>query len=234
MKYRTCLPLVALLSATVLLQGCAALKKAATAAPTAGEPVGPSPGAASLLSMSYQEACALAAQHLDESRLPKIAADSIEVLSKAADGRPRKVRAKGKVFLQIDNSDHAHALCDEALITESEVILRGKPLLQRGPSTVEGLSDVTVFYLFGPQLRVIGRHRLTNLSQLASSNVIPWQTSGAVSLLPPLESSDVPEAVRDEMRKAAEAEAQLQKSRAGVPAAFPEAASEAGQKPRSG
>lgn len=210
------------MSAAFLLQGCAALKKAATE-PAASDPSGPSSDAASLLSMSYQEAAAIAAQHMDEPRLPKIAADNIEVLSKAPDGRPRKVRAKGKVFLQIDNSDHAHALCEEALVTESEVILRGKPLLQRGPSTVEGLSDVTVFYLFGPQLRVIGRHRLTNLQQLASSSIIPWHNEGTASLLPPLESSDVPQAVRDEMRKAAEAEAQLQRSRAGVPAAFPEA-----------
>ena len=154
--------------------------------------------------------------------LPKVAADNIEVLRKFADGKPRKIRAKGRVFLELDQKDHAKALCEEALVDGGDIILRGRPIVQRGTSTVEGLSDVTVFYLFGTSLRVIGKHRLTNLKTLAAGS--PWQSSYA-TLLPPLDSGDVPAAVRDEMRKAAEAEAQLQRSRIGLPPAFPEALS---------
>ena len=204
-------------SAVVWLPGCTTLqtKVAALAAPA---PLVENPGAGSLLAMSFDEASSIAAQKLELPNFPKVAADSIEVVSKSSTGKPRKVRAKGRVFLQLDQLEHAHALCDEALVSEDEVILRGRPVLQRGTSTVEGLSDVTVFYVFGPQLKVIGRHRLTSLNHLGADS--PW-TGGPLSLLPPLESADVPEAVREEMRKAAEAEAQLQRSRIGLPAAFP-------------
>ena len=209
---------LARIAAVLLLSGCAALKSKPSAAPTES-PNGTDPGISSLLSMSYGEASSIAAQHMEVTTLPKVAADNIEVLSKTKDGKPRKVRAKGRVFIQLDNLDGAHALCDEALVSDDEVILRGRPVLQRGGSTVEGLSDVTVFYVFGSRLKVIGRHRLTNLDQLTGES--PWK-AGSASLLPPLDSADVPEAVREEMRKAAEAEAQLQRSRVGLPAAFPE------------
>ncbi|MDB6138437.1 MAG: hypothetical protein JWO94_1509 [Verrucomicrobiaceae bacterium] len=214
-----------------MLSGCTALKEkvlvmtTATAAPpaTTGADV------SGLLSMSFTEAAAIAPQHLETPKMPRMAADSIEVLSKTSTGEPRRVRAKGRVFLQLDQMQQAHALCDEALVSQDELILRGKPVLQRGSSTVEGLSDVTVFYLFGQQLKVIGRHRVSNGSQLAGASP-PWTSiasnggnGGSGSLLPPLDTADVPEAVRDEMRKAAEAEAQLQRSRAGLPPAFPDA-----------
>ncbi len=211
----------------LLLPGCSALKKTAgTDKPS--PPVSlPAPGiqpinadASALLSMSFQEASSIAGQHVDVPYLPKVAADNIEVLRKFADGKPRKIRAKGRVFIEIENQDHAHALCDEALIDGGDIILRGKPILQRGPSTVEGLSNVTTFYLLGTNLKVIGQHRLTNLKQLAGS--APWSQSGVASLLPPLDSSDVPAGMRDEMRRAAEAEAQLQKSRMGAAPAFPQ------------
>ncbi len=227
MHFRTSLPLLSFAASAVillLLPGCKTLKeKASTISAEATAPPAGDPGVSALLGMSFTEAASIAPQHLDEPKLPKVAADSIEVLSKTADGKPTKVRAKGRVFLQLDQPGTSHALCNEALISDDEVILRGKPVLQRGTSTVEGLSDVTVFYLFGQQLKVIGRHRLTNLGNLASAS--PWQndSGGTASLLPPLDSSDVPENVREEMRKAAEAEAQLQRSRMGVPAAFPEA-----------
>ena len=207
----------------LLLQGCKTLKEKVETAATP-PPAAADPGVSALLSMSFAEASSIAPQHLDEPKLPKVAADNLEVLSKTADGKPKKVRAKGRVFLQLDQLGEAHALCNEALVSnDGELILRGKPVLQRGSSTVEGLSDVTVFYLYGQQLKVIGRHRVTNSNLLTGTS--PWggTNSGPASLLPPLDSADVPQAVRDEMRKAAEAEAQLQRSRAGLPAAFPEA-----------
>jgi len=212
-------------AAVLLLPGCKTLKKLEEAGAPPPAITGADPGVSALLGMSFAEASSIAPQHLDEPHMPKVAADTLEVLSKSADGKPKKVRAKGRVFLQLDQLGDAHALCNEALIgNDGELILRGKPVLQRGSSTVEGLSDVTVFYMYGQQLKVIGRHRVTNSSQLTGSS--PWasnDTGGPASLLPPLDSADVPQAVRDEMRKAAEAEAQLQRSRAGLPAAFPEA-----------
>lgn len=216
------------IAAFLLLPGCKSLKEKVASVTEAAAPLpvaGTDPGVSALLGMSFAEASSIAPQHLDEPHLPKVAADNLEVLSKTADGKPKKVRAKGRVFLQLDQLGEAHALCNEALIgNDGELILRGRPVLQRGSSTVEGLSDVTVFYMYGQQLKVIGRHRVTNSSQLTGTS--PWAstvTSGPASLLPPLDSADVPQAVRDEMRKAAEAEAQLQRSRAGLPAAFPEA-----------
>lgn len=227
MHFRTSLPLLSFAASAVillLLPGCGTLKeKVSSISAEATAPPAADAGVSALLGMSFTEAASIAPQRLDDPKLPKLAADNIEVLSKTADGKPRKVRAKGRVFLQLDQLNEAHALCNEALVSDDEVILRGKPVLQRGTSTVEGLSDVTVFYLFGQQLKVIGRHRVTNLTNLASAS--PWQSDngGTASLLPPLDSSDVPQNIREEMHKAAEAEAQLQRSRAGVPAAFPEA-----------
>ena len=218
------LPLLGQLVAAALLLGSCAVLKETTSIPTSPAPVPAGAGAdvSALLGMSFEEAASIAPQHLEAPNLPKVAADKIEVLSKTSDGKPKKVRAKGRVFLLLDQQEQSHALCDEALISAGDLILRGKPVLQRGSSTVEGLSDVTVFYLFGPQLKVIGRHRLTNISRLAGES--PWKSDGGTaSLLPPLDSADVPQAVRDEMRKAAEAEAQLQRSRIGLPAAFPDA-----------
>ena len=216
-----------LCAATLLLQGCAWVKKAdgapKTQAPANTARVVPNPAtatASTLLSMSFEEAALIAPQHIDVPYLPKVAADNIEVLRKFADGSPRKIRAKGRVFLELDQKDHAKALCEEALIDGGDIILRGRPIVQRGTSTVEGLSDVTVFYLLGSSLKAIGKHRLTNIKALAGGS--PWQSSYA-TLLPPLDSGDVPAAVRDEMRKAAEAEAQLQRSRVGLPPAFPDA-----------
>ena len=215
-----------LCASALLVQGCAWFQKpggaAGTPAPHAGSAsVDRNPTNADvseLLGMSFEEATLISPQHIDVPYLPKVAADNIEVLRKFADGKPRKIRAKGRVFMEF-NQDHARALCDEALVDGADIIMRGRPILQRGGSTVEGLSDVTVFYLLGPNVRVVGQHRVTNLKGLAGTT--PWQ-GGSGSLLPPLDSSDIPASVRDEMRKAAEAEAQLQRSRVGVPPAFPD------------
>lgn len=213
--------------AALLLQGCTLLKKTGELVkinPQAA-PATTNADASVLLGMSFDEAALIAQQHISVPHLPKVAADSIEVLGKYGDGTPRKIRAKGRVFLELDQQDHARALCDEAVVSGGEIILRGHPILQRASSTVEGMSDVTVFYLYGQSLRVIGKHRLTNLKDLAGAS--PWHASSSTNsyatLLPPLDSGDVPAAVRDEMRKAADAEAQLQRSRIGLPPAFPEA-----------
>lgn len=178
-----------------------------------------------LLSMDFEEASAISAHKLDIPPFFKVAADSIEVLKTTPDGKPRKVRATGHVFVQMDNEATGRALCQEALISNDDIILRGKPVLQRGDSTVEGLADVTVFYVMDVRLRVIGPHKLTNVrDMMRNSSLLPaaW-SSGPNPLLPPLDADAVPESVREELRKSIEAETALQRSRIGVAPAFPHA-----------
>ncbi len=158
-----------------------------------------------LLSMSFLEAQSISTQQLEFSPQLKIAADSIQVSKYTADGKPRKAHVRGKVFLEMNFGEPAKALCQEAFITEDDLILRGKPILQRGGSMVEGLDDRTVFYLFGSTLRVIGRHQVTPLNESAA--LLPaldhW-VEGPNPLLPPLTEDDVPIHLRREMQQATE------------------------------
>lgn len=167
-----------------------------------------------LLSMSFVEAKGISTQQLEFPPYLKIAADSIEVFKYTADGKPRKARARGKVFIEMNFNEPAKALCQEAFITEDEIILRGSPILQRGGSTVEGLDDSTIFYMFGTSLRVIGLHKVNNQTEVTS--LLPalgtW-AQGPNPLLPPLNESAVPSSIRDSMQRAAEAEMLHQKTR---------------------
>jgi hypothetical protein len=167
-----------------------------------------------LLSMSFSEAKSFSTQQLEIPPHIKIAADSIHVFKYADDGKARKARARGKVFIEMNFKESAKALCQEAYITEDEIILRGKPVLQRGGSMVEGLDDSTIFYLFGTSLRVIGLHKVNNQTEMTS--VLPllgdW-AEGPNPLLPPLSESSVPGDIRSEMQRAAEAELLHQKTR---------------------
>ncbi|MBL9130796.1 MAG: hypothetical protein JNG86_06330 [Verrucomicrobiaceae bacterium] len=173
-----------------------------------------------LLSMNFNEAKTLSAQTIEVAPFYKVAADSIEVTRVNDDGTPRRVRAKGRVFVEMAYLEPAKALCQELLISEDEVILRGKPVLQRGGSTLEGVEDYTVFYMFGTRLRAIGAHRLTNVGQLVTGpDGLPMPTLGAWTdapnpLLPPLTESAVPDNVRAELMRAAEAEMLHQQTRA--------------------
>lgn len=182
-----------------------------------------------LLSMSFVEAKSISTQQLEFPPHLKIAADSIEVFKYTADGKPRKVRARGKVFIEMNFNEPTKALCQEAFITEDEIILRGSPILQRGGSTVEGLDESSIFYLFGTSLRVIGLHKVKNQNEVTS--LLPalgtW-AQGPNPLLPPLNESTVPSSIRDSMQRAAEAEMLHQKTRelygpAGSPADAPPA-----------
>lgn len=167
-----------------------------------------------LLSMSFVEAKSISTQQLEFPPYLKIAADSIEVFKYTADGKPRKARARGKVFIEMNFGEPAKALCQEAFITDDEIILRGTPILQRGGSMVEGLDESTIFYMFGTSLRVIGLHKVNNQNEVAS--LLPalgtW-AQGPNPLLPPLTESAVPSSIRDAMQRAAEAEMLHQKTR---------------------
>ncbi len=179
-----------------------------------------------LLSMSFTEAKTLSTQQLEFPPHLKIAADSIQVFKYAPDGRPLKARARGKVFIEMNFDEPAKALCQEAFITENEVILRGSPILQRGGSMVEGLDESTIFYLFGSSLRVIGLHKVNNQNQIAAMmpTLGSW-AGGPNPLLPPLTEGDVPVNIRSEMQRAAEAEMLHQKTRELYgPAPAPDAA----------
>lgn len=183
-----------------------------------------------LMTMNWAEAKAISAQSLEIPPFFRVAAETIEVVKSAPDGRPQAVRAKGNVFIEMLFKDVGRVLCREAYISEQEVIMRGRPLLQRGGSVVEGVDDLTVFYMVGPKLRVIGRHRLNNESQMlaaASSESLvkrvagtgfaslpaaapvlplsgPW-SAGPNPLLPPLSPASVSDEVRKQVRAEAEA-----------------------------
>ncbi len=168
-----------------------------------------------LLTMNYSEAKAISAQTMELPHGVRIAADSIEVLKMDKENRPKRIRAKGKVYIESgDGQDSSKALCQEALITYDEIILRGKPILQRGGSIVEGLDDQTVAYMLGTRLRVIGLHRVTNQDAMVAMlpDLGPW-AAGPNLLLPALAEDSVPSTIREEMLKAAEAEAVLQFNR---------------------
>ncbi len=216
------------------MAGCKSLKEGGDNEP-GEEAMAEASGAAGMLaSMSFAEAAAISPKKLEVAPFFKVAADEIEVVKEKKDGSPRTVRAKGKVFLEISFREGATALCQEAYFGDDEVILRGHPLLQRGGSRVEGLSDSTVFYMLGTRLRVIGLHRVAYDNQMyvhdlaggggshprqfimnnipLPMNMSKWE-GGPNPLLPPLSPSSVPDKIRSEMQKAAEAEAVLQQSR---------------------
>ncbi len=185
---------------------------AAPAAPVAAPPVELS----FLLSMNFAEAKEISGQSMELPLGVRVAADKIEVLKLDRENLPKRVRAKGKVYLESGaGEDTAKVLCQEAYITADEIILRGKPIIQRGGSIIEGLEDSTVAYMIGMRLRVIGLHRATNSDDMlaAQPDLGPW-TGGPNPILPPLGEDAVPNKVRDEMQKAAEAEALLQHHRA--------------------
>ncbi len=184
----------------------------APAAPVAAPPVELS----FLLSMNFAEAKEISGQSMELPLGVRVAADKIEVLKLDRENLPKRVRAKGKVYLESGvGEDTAKVLCQEAYITADEIILRGKPIIQRGGSIIEGLEDSTVAYMIGMRLRVIGLHRATNSDDMiaAQPDLGPW-TGGPNPILPPLGEDAVPNRIRDEMQKAAEAEALLQHHRA--------------------
>jgi hypothetical protein len=191
-----------------------------------------------LLSMSYAEASSITPAKLELSNA-RIAADKIDVLKADAEGKPLKVRAKGRVFVEVDfpDSDQARCLSQEAYIDTDEVILRGRPVLQRGGATLEGVTDQTVFFLFGNQVRIIGTHRRTNAQELATDMPLglPSWEYGPNPLLPPLEESAVPNNIRAELNKALEAEAVRQSTLKPLPAGatIPAPASEPAIEPKA-
>lgn len=159
-----------------------------------------------LLSMTYEEASKLSPQNIIVPPFYKVAADEVKVLKQDSEGHPLKVRAKGHVFMQVDFRDQLTALGQEAYIESGgELIIRGKPLLKRGRSVVEGLTDSTVFYIRGTRLQVIGSHRLVKEENSGaggrpSFDVKPaWSRSwkeGPNPLLPALSPEDVPKQLR--------------------------------------
>ncbi len=193
-----------------------------------------------LLSMDFAEAKTLSAQSTEMAPFYKIAADSVDITKTTPEGTPKRVRGKGKVFIEMNFLVPAKALCQEILVSEDEVILRGKPILQRGLTTIEGVDDTTVFYMYGTRLRVIGAHRITRMGQVIGGRTdLGLPVLGAWSeapnpLLPPLTEGTVPDSVRNELMQAAEAEAIHQQTRAKFgPADAPKTAEPAKVDPKA-
>ena len=174
-----------------------------------------SEGLAFLMTMTWEEAKALSAQSLEVPPFFRVAADEIQVLKAAADGTPRKVRAKGKVFIGMEFAESGRVLCQEAFLSDDELILRGKPLLQRGGSVVEGMDDVTVFeHELVSEVRkaeVVMRKKAGADEGFPGAPPVlpimsgPWVGSGPNPLLPPLSADSVPEEIRQKMRAEADA-----------------------------
>lgn len=214
-----------LAAAALALTGCKAISAGMDRTPETGGAEAADENAvnvAFLLSMNWAEAKGLSPQSLVIPPYYKVAADEIRVLQRDNAGRPKRAHAKGRVFLQVDFSEKLVSLGQESYIESGgELIMRGKPLLQRGRSLVEGLSDTTVFYIKGTRLQVIGQHRLTKQSggsgetgsnsgagtlggrsdrSAPTFNVQPnWSRSwkdGPNPLLPTLSPDDVPAEMR--------------------------------------
>jgi len=177
---------------------CAALAACQTAPDREAAPAAPAAGGTEgavdvsfLVSMTWNEAKKISAQQMEIPPFYKVAADEVKVLRSDEVGRPLRVRARGHVFMQVDFQEQLTALGQEAYIrSDGELILRGKPLLKRGRSLVEGLTDTTAFYIKGTHLEVIGRHRLTKQNALAPAWSRSWK-EGPNPLLPELSPEDV-------------------------------------------
>jgi hypothetical protein len=148
-----------------------------------------------LLSMTFDEAKKMSPSSQEMPPFYRVAADEVKVLDQTDDHKPKRVRAKGRVFLEIDYRERLNALGQEALISPDEVILRGKPLLKRGRTVVEGLDDTTVFYIRGVGLKVIGKHRITTDKGVTPTWKHSWK-EGPNPLLPALTPDDVPKDIR--------------------------------------
>lgn len=148
-----------------------------------------------LLSMTYDEAQVISPASAHVLPNYNVAADSVNVTSKSAEGKPQRASAKGHVFLQIDFNDQLTALGQEALVGGNEVILRGKPLLKRGHTVVEGLEDTTVFFITGTRLQVVGKHRITSDKGVTPTWRQAWK-EGPNPLLPALSPDDIPKEMR--------------------------------------
>lgn len=189
-----------------LLGGCETVPAPEAPADQAGTGAGEAaavtqPDPAAVLAMSFEEAKKVSPKSMEIAPFYKIAADEITVLKSDAAGQPRRVRARGKVFVQVDFREQLRALGQEVYIeSDGELIVRGKPLLHRGRSVVEGLSDYTVYYIKGLRLQVIGSHRKTTQDAAGTPIVMPeWKRSwreGPNPLLPALSPEDVPRELR--------------------------------------
>jgi hypothetical protein len=148
-----------------------------------------------LLSMTFEEAKRMGAHSEEMPPYFKIVGDEVTVLARNSMNFPKRIRAKGRVFLEVDFREKLISLCQEALISPEEVILRGKPLLKRGRTVVEGLDDTTVFYVRGVDLHVIGKHRITTEKGVTPTWKHSWK-EGPNPLLPALTPADVPKEIR--------------------------------------
>lgn len=159
----------------------------------------------SLLEMNFDEAKAISPQNAEVGGLFKVAADSIEVLKKDREGKPVKVRAKGHVFVEMALAERASGLCEEAILTRSEVTLTGKPMVKRGNRVALSKDAKTTFWITEQRLNASGRCELAKLEEMPAPVIVasadffpvaepmlpptttPWVASSENVLLPALQ-----------------------------------------------
>jgi hypothetical protein len=160
-----------------------------------------------LLMMGFEQAKLMSQQHGEFGQF-KVAGDFVEV-------SPQKLTARGKVYVSQEGESAAQMLAQEAWITKNEMILRGKPIVVRGNTVIEGLASSTMFYFYFNKLRVLGAHKVKQLQEFQESDVtsMDWLQGSLNPLLPPLESESISAEIRQKMIREAEAEAVLIQSR---------------------
>lgn len=119
------------------------------------------PDAASFVTTDWRKVRMRSAQTLEYDESLVLAGNRIEVLKVSPKGRILEARATGRVHLEWIGGTPGRLACREAYLNQDEIVVRGRPILARGPSILEGLDDTTVFYLVGTRLKVLGRHRNT-------------------------------------------------------------------------
>lgn len=132
-----------------------------------------------LLEMSYDEAKAITPQHAEIGEMYRVTATTVEVLKADDEGKPLKVKAKGHVFLEIGLPDRATALCDEAIITPKQAVLKGGPMLMQTARVAKSTSESTSFTVTD-HLQVYGRFELIRPQDFMNSMM-----AGPNPLLPP-------------------------------------------------
>lgn len=115
------------------------------------------PAERTLLEMNFDEARALSPQNAQVGTLFRVAADSVEVLKKDSQGQPVQVIAKGHVFVDMSLGQRTTALCEEAILTRSEVVLTGKPMVKRGNRVARATAQDTRFWVSESRLHSAGR-----------------------------------------------------------------------------
>ena len=121
-----------------------------------------------LLEMTFEEAQVLSpqTQTAQVGTLFRVAADTVEILKTDRAGSPVKVRAKGHVFLEMTLGNRATALCDEAILTIRDALLKGNPMVKQGVNVAKSTSEKTTIFINYDRLQAFGRYEIVKLEDM--------------------------------------------------------------------